>query len=54
MRAIPQLVSAPLNPLPIGGATQHVGTVTDNRYKVRKITQSKVKMLINELNVHVN
>ena len=38
MRAIPQLVSAPLNPIPImqnilGGANHHMSTVTDNTYK---------------------
>ena len=37
MRAIPQLVSAPLNPYQLqnilGGATHHVSTVTDNTYK---------------------
>ena len=30
-----------------------MSTVTDN-VEVRKITQSKIKTLINELNVHVN
>ena len=37
MCAIPQLVSAPLNPIPIlqnilGGATHNVSTVTSNTY----------------------
>ena len=57
MRAIPQLVWAPLNPIPI---TEHFRR-SDPPYehshgqcKVRKITQSKIKTLINELNVHVN
>ena len=38
MRAIPQLVSAPLNPIQLqnilGRATYHVSTVTDNTYKI--------------------
>ena len=38
MRAIPQLVSAPLNPIQLqnilGRATHHVSTVTDNTYKI--------------------
>ena len=55
MRAIPQLVSAPLNPIPVAEQkeppTMTVSTVTDN---VGKIMQSKIKTLINELNVHVN
>ena len=33
MRAIPQLVSAPLNPIPIAGATHRVSTVADNTCK---------------------
>ena len=37
MRAIPQLVSAPLNPIAmqniLGGATHRVSTVADNTYK---------------------
>ena len=38
MRAIPQLVLAPLNPIPklqniLGGATHRVSTVADNTYK---------------------
>ena len=43
MRAIPQLVSAPLNPIPIA-----------EHFRWRKITQSKMKTLINELKVKVN
>ena len=56
MRAVPQLVSAPLNPIPVA---EHFGRSHPPREHsrgqhilVRKIMQSKTKTLLNELNVH--
>ena len=58
MRAIPQLVSAPINPIPIAEHFRRSHPPCEHsqgqHIKVRKITQSKIKTLINELNVHVN
>ena len=56
MRAIPQLVSAPLNPIPIAEHFRRSHPPCEHsqgqHVKVRTITQSKIKTLINELNVH--
>ena len=58
MRAIPQLVSAPLNPIPIAEHFKRGHPPREHSHgqhiQVRKTTQSKIKTLINELNVHVN
>ena len=57
MRAIPKLVSAPLNPILIA---EHFGRShppcehSHGQCISEEITQSKIKTLINELNVHVN
>ena len=58
MRAIPQLVSAPLNPIPIAEHFRRSQLPCEHSHgqhiQVREITQSKIKTLINKLNVHVN
>ena len=58
MRAIPQLVSAPLNPIPIAEYFKRSHPSCEHSHgqhiQVRKITQSKIKTLIKELNVQVN
>ena len=56
MRAILQLVSAPLNPIAIAGHFRRSHPPCEHsrgkHVEVRKITQSKTKTLLNELNVH--
>ena len=56
MRAIPQLVSAPLNPIPIAEHFRRSHPPCEHsrgqHIQVRKITQSKTKTLLNQLNVH--
>ena len=56
MRAIPQLVLAPLNPIPIAEHFRRSHPPCEHsrgqHLLVRKITQSKTKTLLNELNVH--
>ena len=58
MRAIPQLVLAPLNIIPTAEHFRKSHPPSEHSHrqhkKVRKIMQSKIKTLINELNVHVN
>ena len=49
MRAIPQLVSAALNPIPIAEHFRRSHPPCEHSHG-----QSKIKTLINELNVHVN
>ena len=55
MRATPQLVSAPLNPIPIAEHFRRSHPACEHSRRqhiwVRKITQSKTKTLLNELNV---
>ena len=56
MRAIPQLVSAPLNPIQIAEHFSKSHPPCEHsrgqNIEVRKITQSKAKTLLNELKVH--
>ena len=56
MRTIPQLVSAPLNPIPIAEHFKrgHPPREHSHGQHIQVRTQSKIKTLINELNVHVN
>ena len=52
MCAIPQLVSAPLNPIPIAEHFKRRqpqwSIVTDSTYKLEKITKSKIKIIIHD------
>ena len=56
MRAIPQLVSAPLNPIPIAEHFRRSHPPREHsrgqHILVRKITQSKTKTVLNKLKVH--
>jgi len=58
MCAIPQLVLAPLNPIPIAEDFRRSHPQCEHSHgkhiKVRKKTQSKIKTLFNELTVHIN
>ena len=54
MRAVPQFLSAPLNPIPTAEhfRRSHRPCEHSHGQQVRKITQSKTKTLFNELNLH--
>ena len=56
MSVIPQLVSAPLNPIPVAEHFRRSHPPCEHsrgkHIEVRKITQSKTKTLSNKLNVH--
>ena len=57
MRAIPQLVSAPLNPIPIAEHFRRSHPPCEHSHRQcisEENNASKIKTLINELNVHVN
>ena len=59
MCAILQLVSAPLNPIPIaehfrGSHPQCENSCGQHIYISKEIMQSKMETLFNELNTHVN